>query len=280
MSYPEKDLHNYGELERHLLLLRNGETMSYYTNLPNLYTAMALEAYGNWFAEETTADPLHYERGSIVFYDRRKSGIVFPRNPQVGDHQITFSIPHHPDCEILTSSHSHSDESPFSSDADLIYFLVKHDNHSLFKYCPVMQVASRRYNYLLVRAADTVPLATEPLFWDLRYLDGFEVDEDIQAIKKHFSYKNQYGTGLPEKVFDRLHWRSGIDLIHPSSLDSFYHAFFFEMLVNYFLSRKHHYGFYYSKKDGLYRKIGPTEVVSILGEAIDERFVQTAEITP
>lgn len=273
VSYPKEILSTQSELETYTAGIAQGEPLVSYETLPSVINATGIEGYANWLSELTNIDPKHYERGTTIFFDKRKFTLVFPSNPQIGDGVITLYYPNNSNCVPVMASHSHPDSSAFSGpDGDLAYMLGAHKGPAPLAYIPAMQVATTKYNYLLLRTQETVPSDETNRYWRSGILDGFNNDPEVKEIFEFFSYENQYGTGLSIEDFRSLQWISGVNLSHPSSFDVFFHCHFILPITNYYASQKHKLGFYYSEKNGRYVHLTKSRIIQLVAEVVRARF--------
>lgn len=278
--YPETCLGEYADLERHLLSLSEGGDLPRFEDLPEGFTAGPLEHYANWLHSLTDADPKKFERGSVIFFDRRRPGLVFPRIPWRGEHQVVIHYPMNRHCLPLSVSHSHSIEGCFSTSGDLSSFLTRFIYSPHYSHVPLMQASTPSYNFAMIRTRETVSLGPDTDdFWLTCSLFPMRSDPEIREIFSHFSFTNQYGTALAKDEFERLHWLSGINLEHPTSTDHFYYTFFLSFLEIYFAAKAHRFGLYYSRRDGRYRKMSKAAIIEIIGKDIRTRFQKARKLS-
>ncbi len=263
------------ELENYLLDAKDGVIFDY-EDLPETITSSAIENYGNWLAELTQKDPEHWERGAIIHYNNRKRDFVFPSNPQIGRDEVYSFFSKNPLFNtpvVATHSHPSNDCFSFWHHGDLAFFLDKIDEESQHPYVPVSLVATTEDNFLLIKAKETPEMDTYQGNWGYEILRDWNYDPDVKEIRNFHSLENQYGIGLPKEEIKRLFFRAGVSLTCPVSSDRFfgYYCLFFQ---NYFAAKIYKYGFYYSRKDGLYKRFSKEELKSYLTEVIRERFLR------
>ncbi len=276
LPFPGKECFSiHLELENYLLRAKDGAVFSY-EDLPETITSSAIENYGNWLSELTQEDPKHWERGAIIHYNNKKRNFVFPSNPQIGKYEVflLFSKNHSFNAPVA-AIHSHPDNNCFSFIfGDLTFFLAKANWQNQYPGAPINLVATTEDNFLLIKTKETPELDPSQESWQWEISRGCDRDPDIKEIKDFHSFGNHHDSiGLPEEEIKRLRWIAGVDFIHPFPGDKFFR--YYQLLFqNYFAAKIYKYGFYYSKKDGLYKRFSKEELKEYLTEVIRERFLR------
>ena len=109
--------------------------------------------------------------------------------------------------------------------------------------------------------------------WGYEILRDWGYDPDIKEIRAFHSFENQHGIGLPKEEIKRLCWEAEVTFVSPLHYNKFIPHYNL-LLQNYFAAKIYKYGFYYSRKDGLYKRFSKEELKSYLTGVIRERFLR------
>jgi len=242
------------ELETCLLEFALQSRFPFCAELPDSFQSGSLEHYANWFRYLTLRDEKKRERGAVVSYDANRHSLLFPARPQVGKSEIELEYPRAQSHIPLLKTHSHSDSSCFS-DGDLMGFFNQLKTPVHVGPEKAMQVATARYNYLLIMTEEAKGMISAPGDNEFSRYDDWFCDIGHLEIHRHF------------KSDPRTSW-----LLRDGIFNDFRQAIYITFIRTLYLSTRYQLGLYYSSGDGKYRRAGKPEIQEILTEEIEERL--------
>lgn len=240
-----------GDLESYVAHSVSNQGLINASDLPTVFTSTNIEAYANWLGKLTQADPLRRERAGTIHVRAEDKKFIFPTNPYVGTENQAMVIESkkpmkfHPMVDI----HTHPDSTAFSPT----------DISGAFS-APVQVVSTARYNYLYLHTEESdrkqgryFELATKGLREDSVRLtqaarfrimrEAFEVlgRKDPQRVSPD-EIKQMYACMIEEEI---------------KMYGSDYERYKFTLTTGLTAAFAYNFGFYFSEKDGNYKKIDP-----------------------
>ncbi|MEO6508480.1 MAG: hypothetical protein ABIO02_00850 [Patescibacteria group bacterium] len=260
-----------GLLEYYLANLQKSDRLFSYSSLPDSLSAGSSDSYLSWLADLTKKDPNHRERAAFTHLDLSKDTLVYPVNPSIGIYQRSVA-------EVgmgkrffpLQRNHSHPETSCFSPQ-DLKRVIGDPEFIS-------EGLGTQDKNYLLLRTDETI-------------LDDWAVaEEKMESIKEDLqesfdAYRNIFDSLIEHgatqdviNVYKALNYEEDIKEFGTNAM-----IYYLTHNMTYIVAEKFKLGFYYSDKDGIFRRFTADKLVDIqermikAGNNVFDRLAQITE---
>ncbi len=253
IAFPEGEIQGRGDLENILVQAVREDKSILPEELPDQLTSFGIERYINWISEQAKNDPrnreyageLHIDaNGRFIYSKRPNKGSEISVTPRVTKNYDKFAT------AVLV--HTHPDSTSFS-DRDLL-------NVNL---TIIQSVSTTEFNYILIRNPEILIAEGES--------DKFREDSDENQKEWAASIGGLRGT-----ITGVVMRENGLTLNNPqgqkyksiilnlvkhmevsifgADLTRYMHTLDFARLT----ANKYGLGFYYSEKDGIYRRVKPS----------------------
>lgn len=262
-----------GDLENMLLkALTEEDAIPSYKNLPSSFTSKGVERYANWLMERTQKDPLKKEQGGALHIKNSTGEFIYSKNPKVGSETTVNPVLTLKRDSFTPAVIVHTHPVPICfSDSDVFNI-----NGTI-----VELIANPEFNYLLIRTDPEILVADDDKsslrkeadehaeFWDRR-LAQLRVDMANRLIQRHISLNvspEEYARDLFDRINQLEEEEFGVNFL------SYAHS----LLFTYNVAQKFKLGFYYSRKNGLYKKVDKEFIDENLTARYDhivDRFIE------
>ncbi len=264
VPYPELRLEQSADLKHYSFDIAEGK-LPMYGNLPDGFSAGAIETYANWLAELTRLDPEHLERGAYIFVDRKKGRLIFPKNPAIGLSKVTAIRSQNTDIfypALNVHTHPRNDCFSVSIDGGDVSLLIAgwKERDGLLE--DALLLASMGDNFFLLRTMDTPRDDTESVY--RRATTNTMVSLAAETFQNAMSSKAEE-LSLTFSEFDhRLREAEAKPLL----VD--FLSYVIRLIGVFHLSEEYKLGFYFSRKDGQYVRFTKEGLVGFLLYSLEQ----------
>lgn len=270
-KYPDKErLQGNSDLEKYLLSLESAEALYSYEELPNEFSAQAIENYANDFFTIASRSSDFNEVGAYIHLRRQPRALIFPTQMSVGRDEVTPPFARrHKHVIPVAFVHNHPTDGSFSQPPghDIGCIINGYEDKGDNIMVPVWILSTPDDNYVIFRTKETIPRDKYELY---------EISHNEKSSNDFLNFR-RYGAETVKNSTREL-WLTLLHIVEKESFEGGLQAAYTSLYGTFAIAQECKLGFYHSYKDGKYERV-TSEILDTLVSVRYEQALQKALLT-